>query len=742
MCSKKIIVKIGIVQGMIIMFLSIMIYVRPNMELDVDLSQWQSRYISFMDNVWAVSEGEIQEQNVDLIYGPYVNATRGGYSVRVHYNCEENQRLQIYANTGKMAYVRANAITLSKNRTFVSYDFELTEDIDNLEIVVKYNGKGDFKINNISIKENNNILKRRLVYLFFIFIMLDVMYFFNRKIRTNKKIILIILGITFCISLPLFYRGMNIGHDGMFHQVRIDGIAEELSYGNFPVRIQSLWMEGYGYPISVYYGDILLYIPALLRLMGFSVTQCFKFYILMINIGTVVCSYWGFKKIFGKIDVSLTLTFIYTTASYRMVNLYIRNAVGEYTAMMFFPIIASAIYGIYTQSADNWDLYKKNALMLTIGMVGLIVNHILSTEMVCFTLLVLCLFFIKKTLRKNTIRVYLLGMVQTVLLTFYFLIPFLDYYININVNINNTVDNVKRIQEKGVYLVQYFLFWQNVYNQLGTGVKERFQMTPGIVLMIALFLAIILWYKGKANYRIKVLATLSIGILILASDLFPWNFIAQYTIIGNILAQVQFPWRYLGIAIIFMTILVGELLMIGVEQKINIFGVPFSRYMVLGSICVVTVCSFSSSYCNGVGEANYFYDTAELDNKKIMNAEYLLLGTDRNLLSNEIISENMKSIRVINKVGNYMEIFCDVDEREGLVELPLYNYKGYQITDDKGMKYTILNGKNNNIAFKLPTGFSGKIKVQFVEPWYWEAATWISIISSIGLFVHKMRKRT
>lgn len=81
MCSKKIIVKIGIVQGMIIMFLSIMIYVRPNMELDVDLSQWQSRYISFMDNVWAVSEGEIQEQNVDLIYGPYVNATRGGIAL-------------------------------------------------------------------------------------------------------------------------------------------------------------------------------------------------------------------------------------------------------------------------------------------------------------------------------------------------------------------------------------------------------------------------------------------------------------------------------------------------------------------------------------------------------------------------------------------------------------------------------------------------------------------------------------
>ncbi len=75
--SKKIVVIIGIFELMIVMFLSIMIIVKPEIELDVDLNQWQSRYISFMDNVWAVSEGEIQEQNVDLIYGPYLSATGG-----------------------------------------------------------------------------------------------------------------------------------------------------------------------------------------------------------------------------------------------------------------------------------------------------------------------------------------------------------------------------------------------------------------------------------------------------------------------------------------------------------------------------------------------------------------------------------------------------------------------------------------------------------------------------------------
>ncbi len=738
--SKRVIVITVFIELMILAGLMIMVANRSKITLDVDLSQWQSRYISFVDNVWSVAEGDIQEEKVDLIFGPYVYAARGGYTVEVNYKCEDNQQLQVYANSGNQAFIKSNIITLSKNQTFITYDFELTQDIDNLEIVIKYNGKGACKINDIHIKENNNILKRYIVYIFFIFFLIDIGHIFNKQIRNNKTLIFAILGITFCISIPLFYKGMNTGHDGMFHRMRIDGIAEELRHGNFPVRIQSLWMEGYGYPVSIYYGDLLLYIPALLRLMGFTVTQCFKAYIIFINLGTTVCSFGGFKKVFKRTDVSLMLAFVYVTTPYRLINVYIRSAVGEYTAMMFFPIIAAAVYGIYTEAIENWNLYKKNAFLLAVGMSGLITSHILSTEMACFVLIIVCLVLFHKTIRKNTIRIYIMSMVQTILITFYFLVPFIDYYTSMNVNINNTVENVKRIQDKGVYILQYFSFWQNIYGQGGTEVKERFQMTPGVILMVTLFIGIVLWYRGKAKRKMKVLIFLSIVMLLMASDMFPWDFAAQHFAMGNLLAQVQFPWRYLGIAVVFMTLLLGELLVIVPKHEIISLRIPISWNMFVAAICIFTICFFSSSYCNGVGVSDYNYDTVELDNKKLMGAEYLLVETNRNLTSNDIISTNINSLNLIKRVGNYMEIFCEVGEMEGLVEIPLFNYKGYHVTDEKEMKYTILSGNNNKVAFKLPANFSGKIIIQFIEPWYWKIAMWVSIFSVL-VFVYRLQKK-
>ena len=226
----------------------------------------------------------------------------------------------------------------------------------------------------------------------------------------------------------------------------------------------------------------------------------------------------------------------------------------------------------------------------------------------------------------------------------------------------------------------------------------------------------------------------------MASDLFPWNFIAQHTAIGNLLAQVQFPWRYLGIAVVFMTLLLGELLVIVPKHEIISLRIPISWNMFVAAICIFTICFFSSSYCNGVGVSDYNYDTVELDNKKLMGAEYLLVETNRNLTSNDIISTNINSLNLIKRVGNYMEIFCEVGEMEGLVEIPLFNYKGYHVTDEKEMKYTILSGNNNKVAFKLPANFSGKIIIQFIEPWYWKIAMWVSIFSVL-VFVYRLQKK-
>ena len=65
--------------------------------------------------------------------------------------------------------------------------------------------------------------------------------------------------------------GAANGADWSFHLSRIEGIANGLREGQFPVRVYSMAKDGYGYAPSLFYGELLLYFPAVLRLLGMSV---------------------------------------------------------------------------------------------------------------------------------------------------------------------------------------------------------------------------------------------------------------------------------------------------------------------------------------------------------------------------------------------------------------------------------------------------------------------------------------
>ena len=63
----------------------------------------------------------------------------------------------------------------------------------------------------------------------------------------------------------------------------------------------------------------------------------------MINAGTAVITYLCMNGISKNRKIALLTCFAYCTASYRMVNIYVRAAVGEYSAMMFMPVVAYAV---------------------------------------------------------------------------------------------------------------------------------------------------------------------------------------------------------------------------------------------------------------------------------------------------------------------------------------------------------------------------------------------------------------
>lgn len=730
--SKKILlylIEVLVICGVLIYFL----LWRPIDQVMVSHEFWNSEYINWQENEWILNPSYKDLGSIiEIRSSQNITLPKGTYTIHIVYDSDNRQLCKAYADSNGEQYLNSGDAILYENQNEIDYCIKATEDIENFGLTILYQGYGKFGIKSVTIQQNSLYVKSWILHLIILIVIINVVLYLFTENWKKKKNILIYIGITLLVSIPLLIKGVNNGDDLPFHLMRIEGIAQELKNGRFPVKLSSLWLEGYGYPVSVYYGDILLYIPAILRIAGASIVEAYKIYVIIINFVTVLISYQCFKRIFTCESVAWLCCIAYVCAPYRLVDVYTRAAVGEYSSIMFFPIIMLAIYRIYTEDAER-NVYKTNAHLLAIGMTGVLGTHLLSTEMVGIVLIIVCLIMWKKTIRLKTIFVYVIAVAEAICMNLYFIIPFLDYYMHVDVKVGSNLsgDTLNRIQAWGAYIGQYFAFFQKTVGKHSVNVNEREIFTPGILLMFALVVAIVLILKKTANKNIILYTGMSIFLLYLASNIFPWNHLEKTTKSGLILAQVQFPWRYIGIAIVFLTLLLGELMGYLYKRERSMFN----KSLLLGILmCTMMTCYFSSDHFNNC-QPVYYYETAELDTSRIMGSEYLRLNTNYRELNGEIAYEDVQDISVIERNGSNMTLYCKTENKQGWVEIPILNYRGYHVKDNKGEEYQITDGQNNVIHFEIPVQYEGNIYVSFDEPWYWRTAEIISLISIIFIII-------
>mgnify|MGYP001132233632 FL=1 len=117
--------------------------------------------------------------------------------------------------------------------------------------------------------------------------------------------------------------------DLVFHLQRIEGLYRGLLAGQFPVKIQPEWLNGYGYASSVFYGDIFLYFPAVLRIVGFTLQDAYKCYSEVVHIANVFISFYAFKKI-AKNDVAAMVgSVLYVGSTANLSLLYTTTMMGN-----------------------------------------------------------------------------------------------------------------------------------------------------------------------------------------------------------------------------------------------------------------------------------------------------------------------------------------------------------------------------------------------------------------------------
>lgn len=693
-----------------------------------------------------------------------ITLPRGVYDLVLSYQASKDLDNTVEVCSDKAAHsaLRTNVTPLYAGKTQTGYQFWVMSRTDGIYTLANRGLDNDLTVTGCTYVKTNILERTTLILFLAVFLFLDLGIWFVRKYpfasnRENRMIAAALLGMMILSSWILTMDGVLSGADTVFHWMRIEGVKDGLLSGQFPVRLQPNWLQGHGYATSIFYCDFFLYFPAVLRMIGFSLQQSYAAYKVLINVLTILVAYYSFGKIFQDKRLGLFGSFLYTFTSTRMLYLYSVDGVGQFTAYAFLPLVAYGLWNILTGDIQSKE-YRFSWLPLTLGLSAIIESHVLTCEITGFFIILVCLICIKRVFRRQTFAALCKTVLATLVLNAWFLIPMIDYARSMSFAILAGGATQRKIQGFGLYLTQIFeLFPQNATysSQLAdAGEVGEISYGLGIGMVLVLFLGIyLIWcYNRKMpqlSGRIRKLGVFSLAFIALsifmASIYFPWDFIAaKSNFAGRFIAALQFPFRFRVITDIFLTLMgcwcICMLRAREQREKKQLTAVLAAVIITAGTLVSVTYFTDMMLQSGGILK---IYDEECIGNGYVSGGEYLLLGTDVSKLTyhDPVCAAGVS-------VSDYRKEYCNVTmncsnstDAQSYVELPLLYYKGYTAQAEDGRTLLVACGDNNVVRVLLPADFTGKVKVAFVEPWYWRGAELISLLTIAGICIMQLRRR-
>ncbi len=532
------------------------------------------------------------------------------------------------------------------------------------------------------------------------------------KITNKKQILIFILVLTLLSSIPVFiFPGIKKGDDTYFHLSRICAISDNIKQLQFFKGVYPGYFNGYGYANGLFYPDIFLYIPAILTAIGLNVITSYKILLIIINFFSILSIYISIKGISKNKYASILGSIIYAFASYRLVDMYERAALGETMAFIFVPLI---IYGIYEIIFKN----KKKFYILAIGMTGLILSHIVSTYIVGIILAIICLINIKKLIKEKRILYLALAAIITLLLTSFFLLPMIEQMLSQTFNYSNTT-NISEF-ELSKRTVPIYLLFVEIPN-LTKALFNKYWVPSGIGIIFVYLIYKKIKQKETKETFINQTYIISVVTLLLTTLTPFWNI----SIIKKLMYPIQFPWRLYLIPTVLLTISGSILISKTTESK-----------RILKNIFIISMISLISMFIISIIPTRI----KEVKEYDASYAEYLPIEVKKDYLKQRktIITSNNDVNHTFKKNGTNIEITFNQQEDNTYLELPLIYYKGYEAKiNEKNLE--TFKTENGLLGLKLNDIKEGEIYVSYSGTLLAKITKIISLVSLItfSLYITK-----
>ena len=303
----------------------------------------------------------------------------------------------------------------------------------------------------------------------------------------------------------------------------------------------------YGYPQFNFYPPLPYYIGAGLHRIGFQYIDSVKILFILGYILSAVTMFILIRSVLGTWP-GFVASLLYTYVPYKAVEVYVRGALSEFWAQIFFPLILWAIYKLIKSGRTKYLIWMCISIFL------LMTTHVLMTMIFVPVAVLWAVFWLSQSRWKNLMKIVWGGILGFGLSTFFVLPVLLERQFT---HTEGLLSGYFDYRQHFVSLFKLFISREWGYGSSGFP-NEKLNLSLGIVQWVVGFVVLpilaIINFKKKKNFSLLAIGLVFLSLasvfMIHMKSSFIWAHLP-------FLWYLQFPWRFLAISIFLLCILAG-----------------------------------------------------------------------------------------------------------------------------------------------------------------------------------------
>ena len=524
--------------------------------------------------------------------------------------------------------------------------------------------------------------------------------------------------------MPLSNIEIGATHDGYFHEQRTLYTVDSMELGINPPFINPKICNGMGYGINLFYQPLVTYVPIFINLFAQNMALALKIFGALMIILSGLTMYAFVREVTKSKKIAFIAGVLYMIAPYKLSDVYVRFAIGEFTALAFVPVVFQGMYNLF--KGDGTRHY-----LISVGAIGLLLSHTISTLYMVIFCIIFMLLNIKKLKSLRIWKYLIINLVFAALVACFAEVPSFESEANTEYTIfddGSMKTYPEWMQDHGIEFKQLVM-----NNDRETGLV----FIIGTPTLLLLAFTIISAKKVDKKY-FKIYLCFFIGAIIMyfmASKYCPWF------LLPKVLSKLQYPWRLIGFANFFIAFVAA----VNFDIVLN----RFTKKEFLKNIIAYIFIILSIWHSMAV----IYNDFTMKDNNK--DSSILNTISKGNTVSHMAINRDYLPLKAIKKQTTYManrkdeivvlegntnitkfekkdlNLYAEFEDIEAntIIELPFIYYIHYEAV--------IVDGNGNEELAKIEESNNGYVSIKFEKPYlkasirFYYKPTTLSVVSYI-----------